>query len=125
MRASIATIIILFFISLFLQSMGADGARVGIIGLGAQTQNGVDFLTTSLSKRPGVVLLERTELDQLTSERVLTLAQSVDRGRLLGADALLFLESSPSGTNRSASLRLVGVKQGVVLYSTKLSWPPK
>jgi hypothetical protein len=74
----------------------------------------------SLSKNPGVELLERAALDKIVRERGLAAAQITNllaASRILGADGVLFLEATGPKTNQMLRLRLVSAKEGAVLYA--------
>jgi len=102
-----------------------EAARLGIVQSGENTAPAADLLTASLSKKIGIQLVERAELERIAKERGLPLTRAAETGKLVGADALIFLESSGAGTNQTATLRTVGVRQGAILYSTSLKWPPQ
>lgn len=109
-----------FLIGLFLSTACARGARVAVVAPGAETAG--DLLTAALSKEAGVELVEREQLARIAGER--GISKTTEAARLANADALVFLETSGSGTNVFGSLRLVAAKPGVVLFSTRLMWPP-
>ncbi len=120
----------LIFVSLMIAFCAATASqaassRLGVIAFGADVQNAAALLTAALSKQDGIELLERTDLDLLAKERALSITKALEAARTLGADSLLFLESSGTGTNQLCSIRLVAAKPGVILFSTRLPWPPE
>jgi curli biogenesis system outer membrane secretion channel CsgG len=85
-----------------------------------------DLLTVELSKLAGVQVLERAELDRIAREHSLSptsAADSLKAGRILGADAVVFLEAAGS-TNISVTWRVATVKQGAVLNAKRTAWIP-
>src|SRR5687768_4332164 len=63
----------------------------------------VFLLTAAFSKLPDVQLLERAELDRILRERSLSAANANDvlqAARVLGADAVMFLEPNGDATNQ-------------------------
>jgi hypothetical protein len=84
-----------------------------------------DLLTAELSKRDGLQLLERTEIERLYREQALSRGNQdfLKLGQLLGADGLLLLQPISEGTNQFLAVRLVAVKPGVVLKALRSDWP--
>ena len=78
-----------------------------------------DLLQVELSRRDGIELVEREEIDRVLAEQTLTasglVAESarIHLGALLKADGLLFVDQTVS-TNNVFHLRLVETKQGYV-----------
>src|SRR5690349_9425920 len=68
--------------------------RVAIIPAENSTAAVADLLTAELSGKPGVVFLERAQIEKIYREQTLSSANQsyVKLGQLLGADGLLLLQ---------------------------------
>ncbi len=84
----------------------------------------VFLLTAAFSKLAGVNLLERAELDRILRERALSATSATDilqAARLLGADAVMFLEAS-GATKQIISARLAVVSKGAIIHANRAPW---
>ena len=99
----------------------AASTRLAVIAQGqsAPCRGLADLLQVELSRRDGVELVEREEIDRVLAEQTLTasglVAESarIHLGALLKADGLLFVDQAIP-TNSVFQLRLVETKQGYV-----------
>ena len=99
----------------------AAPTRLAVIAQGqsAPCRGLADLLQVELSRRDGIELVEREEIDRVLAEQALTasglVAESarIHLGALLKADGLLFVDQTVS-TNNVFHLRLVETKQGYV-----------
>ena len=99
----------------------ATPTRLAVIAQGqsAPCRGLADLLQVELSRRDGIELVEREEIDRVLAEQTLTasglVAESarIHLGALLKADGLLFVDQTVS-TNNVFHLRLVETKQGYV-----------
>src|SRR5687768_5814415 len=85
----------------------------------------VFLLTEAFSKLPDVHLSERAELDRILRERALSATSAKDilqAARLLGADAVMFLESSGATTNQVIGARLAVVSKGAIIHANRAPW---
>jgi hypothetical protein len=84
-----------------------------------------DVLTAQFSTKGAVQLLERTEIDKVYREQQLSSENKnyLKFGQVLGADGLLLLSVLADGTNQFLETRLIAVKPGVAISSTRLRWP--
>jgi hypothetical protein len=111
----------------------AAGLSLAILAEDDTASAPADLLTAELTSNPNLKLLERSELKRIIAEQKLTLSMSKDlleAGRLAGADAILILDYSRAGStdqknSGSLALRLILVKQGVLLEARDFSWPPR
>ncbi|NBV24533.1 MAG: hypothetical protein EBS05_21765, partial [Proteobacteria bacterium] len=94
--------------------------RLAIVPLAETLRPLADLLTAELGANPGVVLVERAEIDRVFKEQALNTAnvRTAKLGELLNAQGLILLE-----TNAPPSVRLIAVAPGVVLSATELSLP--
>jgi TolB-like protein len=102
-----------------------DIARLAIVAETSDTAPVAEMLTVELSHYKSLQLLERDEVEKIYREQALS-ADNQDYlklGRMLGADGLLLLAASQSGTNQFLNLRLIAVKPGVVLVAEKFPSP--
>src|SRR5579871_5167993 len=84
-----------------------------------------DILTAELSKRDGIQLLDRAEIETVYREYQIAAANPsyIKLGQILGAEGLLFLEAVKEGTNRYLETRLVAAKPGVIVDAIRSPWP--
>jgi len=99
--------------------------RLAIIG-GDATEPVRSLLTAEISHQPDLTVLERAELDKISSEVALQSqgfisAGQFRAGQLLHADALLMLLPDPA--HRVLHVRLAAVAQGVVLFEDSIPLP--
>lgn len=101
-------------------------ARVAIIKLNAEFKDEEDYLIAGLSKLNGVEVVERTEIQRIMSEQMLTVPQQLqylELGQLLRADGLLILEKvSMQGKNLQRA-SWVAVGPGIVLAQSEIALP--
>ena len=77
-----------------------------------------DLLTAELARLPGVVMLERQELGKIVAEQKLAADSAgalVKAGGLLGADAIVALDSRKLASRTRVAMRLMSVRRGVSL----------
>ena len=129
-RGLIVPLLALLLLSLVGTSFGAETAkpvkpiRIAIIAEDESVRKEADLLTVELSQKPGLELLERTQIEKIFQEQAISATQKggmLQLGRLLGADGLIIIETQPGDGRSDLSLRLVAVKPGVVL--DQISWP--
>ncbi|HEY0257298.1 MAG TPA: hypothetical protein VGC39_07640, partial [Candidatus Methylacidiphilales bacterium] len=100
----------------------ADPASVRVALISdADGQDLAALVTTELSNRPTINLLERDDLAKVGDEiklRQLAGSDAAGLGKLLGADGLVFLNKAPDGIHA----RLTSTALGVVLFN--LQWKP-
>jgi len=105
----------------FTQSLFADGVRIAILGDLDKERAEVDSLTSSLSKEPGVELVERSEIDKILKEQALSLSSSSDEGQalkigsILGANGMIVVKSFEWEGKRVLGARLVATSSGAIL----------
>ena len=101
--------------------------QLAIVSESPEAGTVADVLTAEFTKNGNVHLLERAEIERVYQEQGLSAANRDDLklGRLLGADGLLFLGTSPEGANQFLNVRLVAVKPGVVLVAERFPLPMK
>src|SRR5581483_6432942 len=101
--------------------------RLAVVPMAAEAGTAADLLTAELSKDGRVQLLERDQIDKVYREQGLSAANGdyVKLGRILGADGLLLLGISGSGTDQFLDARIVAVKPGVVLTAEHFPRPVK
>lgn len=106
-------------------SPGAPVARVAIVAESSAIEPAIDVLTLEFSKRPGVVLLERSEIEKVYREQTLSAGERdyLRLGQMLGADGLVVLGTKGEEGNQWMVGRLVAVKTGVVLGAARAAWP--
>jgi hypothetical protein len=111
--------------------------RLALVAESADAAPAVDLLTAQLSGDNRVQLLERDEIARVYHEQSMSAANRDDikLGRILGADGLLLLQTTPpphvvhpitsSGGQPCGTLtiRLIAVKPGVILADSDFSWP--
>lgn len=109
---------------------GASVTNTAPLRLAIVAENGLppmlgDLLTVEFSAAPGLALLERAEVERVYREQRLAGAGAdpVQMGRLLGADGLVLLGLIREGTNQFVGARLVAVKPGVIIATTRTPWP--
>lgn len=98
--------------------------RLAIFPAESSTAAVADLLTAELSEKPGVVLLERAQIEKIYREQALSSANRnyVKLGQLLGAEGLLLLEPATEGANQFLTSRLVATKPGVVIDAVRVPW---
>ena len=74
------------------------GTRIAILGDLGENLAEIDTLTESLSKEPGVELVERTDIDKIITEQKLsllgvTMDDAIKAGALLGAKGVIIIKS--------------------------------
>jgi hypothetical protein len=84
-----------------------------------------DLMTSELSAIPQVQLLEREQIERIRREQSLSSSnqEGIRLGRELGADGVLMLGVVGEETNRVLQVRMVAVRQGVVLDASRAPWP--
>ena len=99
--------------------------RLAIVPESTELATAADCLTVDLSKRDGLQLLERSEIEKVRREQALaaTGLNDLKLGQILGADGVLILEAGKGETNTLLSVRLVAVKPGVLLSEVHFDWP--
>ena len=100
-------------------SAGRETPRLGIIA-GPSMDTAADLLTVELDKAD-VEMLERGEIDRVLREQALqvggmTRGNSMQVGRLLKADGLLFLQQDGAGDAGHTQVRLVAVDPGMIVW---------
>lgn len=91
----------------------------------AASVEAADLLAAELGKATNIVLLERADLERIMREQSLANSASsagVRAGALLGANAMIFLESGGSAENRSVTARLASVQQGAIFHAVRSPW---
>ncbi|MDR1283858.1 MAG: ankyrin repeat domain-containing protein [Opitutaceae bacterium] len=95
--------------------------RIAIINTDPGLGNAEALLSARLSEVGNVTVLERSELRRLAGERALGEAfrgpsaiENMRLGRLLGADALVFMRQWPGEKNTVGEIRVSGVLNGLV-----------
>ena len=99
-----------------------DGIRLAV--LAPDDPDGGALLEAELGKRPGVVLIERTEIDRVFREQALgavSASSGIAAGQLLHADALLIVSRNHASDLPLETARLVAVQPGVVIDSAVLA----
>ncbi len=84
-----------------------------------------DLLTSELSAVPEVQLLEREQIERIRREQSLSASnqEGIRLGRELGADGVLMLGLIGEETNRVLQVRMVAVRQGVLMDASRAPWP--
>lgn len=86
-----------------------------------------DILTVALAARDDLILLERDEIDRVLREQGWTLSMAGDHslnlGRLLGADGVLFMNPSRIDGQDVVVVQLSAVRPGVILAHTPFPRP--
>jgi hypothetical protein len=108
---------------LFGQSLSAE-LRLGIIAPRAQ-QELSDLLLLALEDRGGTSFVERVNLAELVQENRLNdsgfvARESLQRGRIAGAEALLVMVPLTAGNASLLNIRLIDVRAGLVRFETFL-----
>lgn len=119
-------LLVLIVFVLGVQERSKAAIKVAIIVQDPKLSFISDSLTASLSKLPKFELLERAALDKILREKSLGLTQggaTLAAGRLLGADSLLFLETTHQDTNELMAVRVVATRPGEIIYATRLALP--
>jgi hypothetical protein len=114
--------LLIFLLAFFPSSAAINLALAPKPGMPAEP---VFLLTAAFSKLPDVNLLERAELDRILRERALSAASAKDilqAARLLGADAVMFLEMSGPAANQVIAARLAVVSKGAVIHAHRAPW---
>jgi ankyrin repeat protein len=95
--------------------------RLALIAEDPSTAAVCDLMTVELSRRPGIQLLERREIEKVYREQALSTVQRdlLRLGNVLGADGVLLLQPSVEGTNHFLTARLIAVKPGVIIATTR------
>ena len=106
-------------------SGGVDGGlRLAILageGERAPAAETIVLLEVAASQQPGMVLVERAEIDKILKEQELTVSGLVDRatavkvGKLLAADLFLFVEKIPGTDPTTYQARVIEARTGVAL----------
>jgi hypothetical protein len=114
---------------LFALTAGAlRAARLAIIVEDPRLSTEADLLTTELSKRSDLELLEREQILKVRKEQSLAAVNGNDYlklGKLLGADGVLILDVVDE-TNRSlVAVRLAAVNPGVLLDVAQYDFPAR
>ena len=102
-------------------------ARLAILAVDPALGAANDVLTAAWSKREGLVLLERAQIEKVYREQQLSAANQdlVKLGHILGANGLVILQTVNEGTNQFLQARLIAVNPGVVLAEFRSPWPLK
>ena len=119
-KARIATAVFFSGLSIWLQTASAQSslARVAVID-DKDARDLSALVTTELSTKPGVVLVERDDLAKIGDElklQQLAGKDSVGLGKLVNADGLLFIGKVPGGFH----IRFTSVGLGYVLLDDNL-----
>ena len=107
------------------------GVRIAILGDIDENRLEINCLTATLSKEPGVELLERSEIDRILKEQELSLANSSDEsqalkiGAILGAQGMIIIKSFEWDGRHVLSARLVATRSGAILDAWVQDTPPK
>ncbi|HEY1171969.1 MAG TPA: tetratricopeptide repeat protein [Verrucomicrobiae bacterium] len=102
--------------------------RVAIVTTDRRLQDIADLLGVFWSRQPGVMLLERDQIERVLREQALSAGQKgakVQLGQLLGADGVIFLDLMPEGASNRLGIQLVATKPGVIVAQAEESWPVK
>jgi hypothetical protein len=104
---------------------GISPAKLAIVAEQESLRQVGDLLTVELSSKPGLQLLERTEIEKVYHEQELSSANRdvLKLGKILGADGLLLIRHSTEATNQFVEVRLVAVRSGVVVGVVRSPWP--
>ena len=104
-----------------------NAVKLAVISETAETSTMADLLTAEFSRIDSVQLLERSEIQKVYHEQVLSASGSdyLKLGRIMGADGVVLLGSWQSGDSVHVSLRLVAVKPGVVLLDDRFEQLPQ
>ncbi len=118
-------VLLVAFATTALAQSNATPARLAILAADRALGVADDMLTAAFSKREGVVLLERAEIEKVYREQQLSAANQdlIKLGQILGADGLALLQIVTEGTNQFLQSRLIAVKPGVVLAEFRSPWP--
>jgi hypothetical protein len=119
--------LILFVVSVAALQAQSNSAppRLAILAIDPVLGDANDVLTAAFSKRQGVVLLERAQIQKVYREQQLSAANQdlIKLGQVLGADGLAILQTVTEGTNQFLQSRLIAAKLGVVLAELRSPWP--
>jgi hypothetical protein len=99
--------------------------RLAILAIDPELGDADNVLTTAFSKREGVLLLERAQIEKVYHEQQLsTVSQDIVKlGQILGANGVAILHIVTEGTNQFLQTRLVAANPGVVLAEFRSPWP--
>ncbi|MEO7298747.1 MAG: CsgG/HfaB family protein [Verrucomicrobiota bacterium] len=116
MRETIIAFVFIFFSA----SALAAPARLALIVENPLAASTADLLTVELSKHEQAQVLERDQIEKILREQKISAAGVTEKdflklGQILGVDGLIFLDVLKEKTNSFLTMRLVAVKQGVVL----------
>ncbi|OGV55710.1 MAG: hypothetical protein A2017_03250 [Lentisphaerae bacterium GWF2_44_16] len=105
---------------LFLSSLSISAqTRVAILGDIERNRAEIDCLVERLSKGPGIVMVERSEIDKIIAEQKFSLfsdeAAAVKIGTMLGAQAVIVIKSFQWEGKDILSARLVATDSGAIL----------
>lgn len=103
-------------------------ARLAIIVEDPRLSAEADLLTTELSKRSDLELLEREQILKIRKEQSLVAVHGTDYlklGNLLGADGVLILDVLEETTRLLVSVRLAAVNPGVLLDVAEYDFPAR
>ncbi len=99
--------------------------RLAIVPLVASVQPLAELLTAELSAKPGLIMVERGEIDRVLREQTLGAMNlnALKLGELLNAQGLILLETNALANGVLASVRLVAVGPGVLLSTAEVPLP--
>ena len=111
----------LLLLSTSLHAQGNAPVRLAVVVESPEVSTLADVLTVELSKNPHLQLLERAEIEKIYREQSLSAGNRdyLKLGQVLGADGLLLLTPDALAGAPSPQVRLVAVKQGVILASER------
>jgi len=112
-------IFVLMFSSANFANAEAKPVRIAIVGDTAKYKAEVDLLVAELSKDDSLALLERERIDLILKEHKIALSDisknSLQLGKLLGADGVLILRELKYEGKTYLSTRLVAVKPATII----------
>jgi hypothetical protein len=117
-------LIVGLFLALSAQALRA--ARLAIVIEDPRLSTEADLLTTELSKRSDVELLEREQILKIRKEQSLAAGFGNDYlklGKLLAVDGVLILDFADEPTRLLVSVRLAAVNPGVLLGVAEYDFP--
>jgi len=101
-------------------------ARLAILALEPELREEADLLLAELGKNQALQMVERTEIERVWQEQVLSTTGAKDflkLGQLLRADGLLILETQTAEQMKRMGARLVAVGPGIVLGRAEAALP--
>lgn len=140
MKRTLLSLSVLVLISLFFADFASAllekvPVKLAIIGEIEEFRPEIDFLTADLSKEPGLILLERAEIEKIFKEHEIFLSNRAEDiheiGKLLGADGLIILKTVGVEGKKFLTACLVSVDTSVIIdvdiqplpFGKEFRWP--